>query len=173
MNLQKLTFFLLFIFLGFVFSCKKPAPQLPSNKGNVVDENEAALLKVNTGLAFHEDSVLADYVKTLPAKYIKSGLGFWYHINEKSDGDFLKDKETCHLEYKLLLMDGQIVQKADLNFTLGKKEVVTGFEEAVKLLRKGEVATFIIPWYLAYGRKGLEPSIPPYTSLVYKVKLYK
>jgi len=48
---------------------------------------------------------------------------------------------------------------------------VNGLEESMKLLREGDSATIIIPWYLGYGMKGKEPKIPPYTSIIYQIKI--
>ena len=55
---------------------------------------------------------------------------------------------------------------------LNKKELPTGLEEGLKLMRKGESARIIIPWYLAYGMQGNE-EIPPYTSIIYDVSCDK
>ena len=50
----------------------------------------------------------------------------------------------------------------------GKKEIPTGLEDGLRLMRKGETLRLIVPWYLAYGMKG-EDNIPPYTSLMYLI----
>lgn len=171
MKLHRISLYVTMLFFVGLFSCQKPIPQLPSNKGNEVDENVASLLQVNVDLATQEDSLLESYVTVKHKGFEKNELGFWFKINNRTTANLLKEKETCRIMYELLLLDGKLVQKKELEITLGKKHVVTGLEEGLKLLHKGESATFIIPWYLGYGRKGLEPIIPPYTSLIYKVKL--
>lgn len=171
MNLQRISLYItMFFFVGF-FSCHKPTPQLPSNKGKVENENVASLLQVNVDLALREDSVLASLVKSHYDGFMKSELGYWYKVTQKTNGDLLKEKETCRIKYELLLIDAKLVQQAEMKITLGKKQIVTGLEEGLKLLRKGETATFIIPWYLGYGRKGLDQIVPPYTSLIFNVEL--
>jgi FKBP-type peptidyl-prolyl cis-trans isomerase len=70
-----------------------------------------------------------------------------------------------------MLLNGKVLQVDEKNIIIGKRQVVTGLEEGLKLMHKGESATFIIPWYLGYGMKGNEPLVPPYTTLIYQIKL--
>jgi len=72
-----------------------------------------------------------------------------------------------------MLINGKVIQEDEKQVIIGKKQVVTGLEEGLKLMHKGESATFIIPSYLGFGMKGNMPLVPPYTSLVYQIKLYK
>jgi FKBP-type peptidyl-prolyl cis-trans isomerase len=63
-------------------------------------------------------------------------------------------------------------------FTLGKKEVIPGWEEGFKLMSEGEKGYLIIPANLAYGKKGVKNPdnankylIPPDTMLIFEVEL--
>jgi FKBP-type peptidyl-prolyl cis-trans isomerase len=56
-------------------------------------------------------------------------------------------------------------------FRLGSGAVIKGWDEAFGLLHKGERATLIIPYWLAYGAKGQPPKIPPKATLVFEVEL--
>jgi FKBP-type peptidyl-prolyl cis-trans isomerase len=51
-------------------------------------------------------------------------------------------------------------------------QVIPGWDEAVLMMKEGEEYKFIIPWHLAYGERGAGP-IPPFSSLVFDVKLVK
>ena len=153
-------------------SCNKPLPQLPSNKGNIADENVAKLLIINQSLAIKEDSILNQFTKK-DAAFKKNELGFWYKIDQTTNGQSLKDKDLCKFTCKILLLNGKVLSDDDKQIIIGKKQVVMGLEEGLKLMHKGENATFIIPWYLGYGMKGNEPLVPPYTSLIYNIKLHK
>jgi FKBP-type peptidyl-prolyl cis-trans isomerase len=163
------------IFIVFViccaFSCSKPAPQLPSNKGSNVDENTAKLLEFNKELALKEDSALQLYVEKQNG-FAKNKIGFWYKIIHSTQGSFYKQNDYCSFEYKMLMINGKLLQSKQQKIVIGKKEVVTGLEEAIKMMHKGESGIFIIPWYLAYGMDGNKPLIPPYTSLIFQVRLF-
>lgn len=169
MNSNKIIIFL--VFCSFL-SCIKQSPQLPSNKGNVVDENASTLLLINQRLALKEDSIL-ELLALQDKAYTKSDLGFWFKMNQTIGGQPIKDKDTCRFAYNLMLLDGKIVEKAEKQIVIGQKQIVIGLEEAIKLLHKGENATIIIPWYLAFGMNGNDKLVPPYTSIIYQIQVYK
>jgi len=100
-------------------------------------------------------------------------LGFWYKIYPSTDGTLIKDKEKCQFAYQLTSLDGKVMEQTNKQIVIGKKQIVVGLEEGIKLLHKGDSATFIIPWYLGYGMKGNKSVVPPYTSLIYHIKVMK
>jgi FKBP-type peptidyl-prolyl cis-trans isomerase len=58
-----------------------------------------------------------------------------------------------------------------LTFTMGNRQVITGFEEGISLMHKGDRAEILIPSGLAYGQQGTGTSIPPNTVLRFEVEL--
>ena len=56
-------------------------------------------------------------------------------------------------------------------FLLGKRQVIPGWETAVKRMTKGEVCRVTISSESAYGAEGLSPSIPPHATLVCRIEL--
>jgi FKBP-type peptidyl-prolyl cis-trans isomerase len=156
-----------------LLSCVKQVPQIPANKGSNVDSATVSLLEMNERLALREDSLLNKYVDLQHDKFIKSKIGFWYKINSKGSSTLLKDGDKCRINYQIFLLNGKQLQSDSKELVLGKKEVINGLEEGLKLLHKGDGATLIIPWNLAYGINGDGKSVLPYTSLVYKLKIEK
>lgn len=57
-------------------------------------------------------------------------------------------------------------------FTLGGKEVISGWEIAVLSMNKGELASFKIDSEYAYGDRGSPPTIPPNACLNFEIELY-
>ena len=168
-----LKYFLIILIAGCLFlSCTKTAPQLPANKGNVVDKNISNLMEVNQKLAAKEDSILMIFATKADVKFKKSEIGFWYKVDVPTNGEPIKDKDFCNLSCTSLSLDMKVIQTEKMQIVIGKKQLVVGLEEGLKLLHKGESATFIIPWYLAYGRNGKGSHIKPYTSIVYQIKLF-
>lgn len=169
---HRLSFFILVIISSITFySCKKTAPQLPSNKVYETNNDKQNLLAINTELASREDSILAVYINKTDKSFKKNELGFWYKITTTTNGRYFKDRDLCSFHYNLKLLNGKPIINESKEFTIGKKEVIVGIEEGIKILRKGEIATFIIPWYLGYGMLGLENKVPPYTSLICEVEI--
>lgn len=168
--MKKFSFIVLIGFCLFFVSCKKQLPQLPSNKGNAVDRSSESMLLINHNLSIKEDSLLQKFVESKRA-FKKNEIGFWYQVFNVGNGTKVTDSIKCSFDFKILKLDGKLLQTGNKQIIIGKKQEITGLEEGLKMMHKGDSATFIIPWYLAYGMKGEAPLIPPYTSLIFKIKL--
>ena len=69
------------------------------------------------------------------------------------------------------IFDSSVRRGEPITFTLGKGQVIKGWEEGISLLAKGEKARLIIPYNLAYGENGRPPAIPPKANLIFDVEL--
>lgn len=159
------------VILCVMVACSKPSPQLPSNKGSNVDEKAEGLLIVNKRLAVKEDSLLSAFAKHDPA-LLKHELGFWYKVDKKTKGKVPKEKDKCNFALQVMLLDNKVVMTTEQQIEIGKKQTIVGVEEALKLMHRGESATLLLPWYLAYGMLGEQDVVPPYTSIICKIHLY-
>lgn len=98
-----------------------------------------------------------------------------------SSGDgrtFPKRGQTCVVHYTGMLEDGKKFDSSrDRNkpfkFTLGKQEVIRGWEEGVAQMSVGQRAKLIISPDYAYGATGHPGIIPPHATLVFDVELLK
>jgi FKBP-type peptidyl-prolyl cis-trans isomerase len=163
----------LYLFCFLLVSCNRPLPQLPSNKGNVVDKNAVSLLAINQNLAGKEDNLIRKFALQQDKAFKRNGIGFWYKIEQVGNGSKIKDSVNCKISYTLLSLKGEVLQNEIVKqIIIGKKQDTVGLEEGLKLLSKGDSATLIVPWYLAYGMKGNEPIVAPYTSVIYRVRVF-
>ena len=169
MNRQNIFKLIVLVFFFGLTSCIKKSPQLPSNKGIVKDCTPDSLVKMNRSLTIREDSLLKIFANK-KGTFKKNQIGFWYALFETGKGIAIKDSTNCTFYFEVKKQNGETLQKAEKQIIIGKKQTIVGLEEGLKLMHKGDSATFIIPWYLAYGISGNLPLIPPYTSLIYKVK---
>lgn len=166
----KNTIIILF-FICVFFSCVKKSPQLPSNKGNTNVDEITNLVLINQNLAQKEDSILQLRAQK-DTSFKKNNLGFWYKIDQKSKGSSIKEKDKCRFSYRMMLLDGKVIERSEDKIVIGQKQIVVGLEEGIKLLHRGESATFIIPWYLGFGMNGNKTTVPPYKSIIYVIKIY-
>lgn len=105
-----------------------------------------------------------------------SGLKL-YRINKvdskspmPENGDIVKVHYTGYFEDGKIF-DSSVRRGEPISFTLGKGQVIKGWEEGIGLLHKGEKAKLIIPYQLAYGENGRPPVIPPKATLIFDVEL--
>uniref|UniRef100_M1D470 peptidylprolyl isomerase n=1 Tax=Solanum tuberosum TaxID=4113 RepID=M1D470_SOLTU len=99
-------------------------------------------------------------------KLLKEGEG-WEH---PSKGD------EVEVHYVGTLLDGtQFDSSRDrgtpFKFKLGEGQVIKGWDEGIKTMKKGEKALLTIPPDMAYGESGSPPTIPPNATLQFEVEL--
>ncbi|XAR48782.1 Peptidylprolyl isomerase [Bertholletia excelsa] len=102
----------------------------------------------------------------LKKKLVKEGEGW----ETPGKGD------EVEVHYVGTLLDGtQFDSSRDrgtpFKFTLGQGQVIKGWDEGIKTMKKGEQAIFTIPSELAYGKTGSSPTIPPNATLQFDVEL--
>lgn len=75
------------------------------------------------------------------------------------------------------LTDGSVFDssrdRGDLfTFTVGKGEVIKGWDIAAKSMKRGEIALFTLSPEYAYGEMGSPPKIPPNSTLEFEIELF-
>ena len=93
-------------------------------------------------------------------------------------GDTIGPGKTVTVKYQGKLLTGQIFDKGTtpLTFTTGTGQVKSGFDRAVRKMRKGEKAIAIFPSNLGYGKEGArnangEYLILPYSPLQFELEV--
>ena len=102
--------------------------------------------------------------------------GLKYFIMEEGDGEKPESGQTVSVHYSGYLVDGTKFDSSydknkPIEFSLGKGEMIKGFDEGFSLLNVGSKAKFIIPPELGYGKRGKRGFIPPDATLVFDVEL--
>lgn len=102
----------------------------------------------------------------LKKKLVKEGEGW----DTPSAGD------EVEVHYTGTLVDGTQFDSSrergtPFKFKLGQGQVIKGWDEGIKTMKKGENSVFTIPPELAYGESGSPPTIPPNATLQFDVEL--
>lgn len=74
------------------------------------------------------------------------------------------------VRYTGWLADGTEFQSSTVDFTLGRREVIAGWDQGIVGMRVGERRRLLIPPALGYGAQG-RGAIPPNAVLVFDVEL--
>jgi peptidylprolyl isomerase len=103
---------------------------------------------------------------TLVTKEIIKGTG-----TEAKTGDAVSVNYVGALYENGKVFDASWKRNEPFQFTLGKGEVIPGWEQGVVGMKVGGRRELIIPASLGYGAKGSPPKIPPNAPLVFVVDL--
>lgn len=102
--------------------------------------------------------------------------GLIYIEKQAGTGPKPMDGKKVKVHYTGKLLDGtQFDSSLDkgqpLEFALGRKQVIEGWDEGISLMNVGGKATLIVPSKLGYKERGQGNIIPPYSTLVFDVEL--
>jgi peptidylprolyl isomerase len=104
--------------------------------------------------------------KTLETKEIVTGTGA-----EAVDGDSVTVNYVGALYSTGKVFDASWKRNEPFTFTLGKGQVIPGWDKGVAGMKVGGRRELIIPSELAYGKTGHPPTIPPNSPLIFIVDL--
>lgn len=131
------------------------------------------------------EAFLAENAKKEGVKTLESGLQ--YKVLTPGTGKSPKDTDTVTVNYKGTTVDGYDATKGafidgkefDSSYKRGQpatfpvKGVISGWTEALQLMKEGDKWLLFIPSKSAYGEKGNGPTIAPNSTLIFEVELVK
>jgi len=132
-------------------------------------------LKVFIELLDVKDPVVADMWDVDKSKIQTSESGLMYVIIDEGEGDIATDGNVVTVHYTGFLEDGtkfdsSVERDEPFSFVVGNKQVIAGWDEGIRLLKKGGKARFVIPPSLGYGDI-TAGKIPPNSTLLFDVEL--
>jgi len=107
-----------------------------------------------------------------------TGTGLRYFIYKKGLGVYNpQENDRVEIEYKISLLDGTecyaTLPDEVEEIRVDKAQIESGIQEAIKLLNQGDKAMLIIPSHLAHGLVGDMSKIPPHSTLLVDLTVYK
>ena len=166
--------FKIIIILLLIVSCKSPEARRPETQktGSFIKES----VERNKKLLEKQQNQIKEVIKNNPENnYIASQNGFWYYYNHQVEGDSITPKfgDIVNFNYDVKDLNSNIIYTAEelktQNYAMDQEELFTGLREGLKLMKAGEIATFLFPSQQAYGYYGDENKIGTNISLICKV----
>ena len=117
-----------------------------------------------------------DEIDRISKGFTTTDSGLKYKINKPTDGPNAKNGNKVRVHYSGKLTNGSefdssFKRNKPFEFIVGEGRVIKGWDEALKILKLGENATFVIPSNLGYGARGAGGVIPPNATLVFEIEL--
>ena len=144
-----------------------------------IDENKLKekLVEVNKIIVKTEEQQIEEFILRHGWSMDSTGTGLRYMIYEKGNGKVSVEKSEVRVACKIFLLDATLCyefkKENPLEFTIGKKDVPRGIEEAAMLMGAGDKARIIVPSHLGYGLLGDKDKIPGNSSLYVELELLK
>ena len=134
------------------------------------DEEAAAL----AGNLADSEAFLADNAQNSGVTVLESGLQYEIIQSGPTDGESPTSSNSVLAHYHGTLPDGTVFDSSvdrGEPATFGVSQVITGWTEALQLMKVGDKWRLFIPPDMAYGEASPTPAIPPNSALVFEVEL--
>lgn len=143
--------------------------------------------RISDSLQAIEMQVLVDYVRNNGFSDIATN-GVYYKSTQQGNGTKPAQDKKVKVHYVGKFLDGRVFDTSvesvakesgkydamrkyePLEFTIGKRQMIPGFEEAVKMMSEGEKGVVVIPSRLAYGARP-RGEIPSFSTLIFELEL--
>ena len=164
---------------------------IPSNAILIVESKIVKIENEDDQKQYEKAAIEAYIIDNNITEVFETDSGVFYKKTENGTGETPINGDRVKIKYVAKYFDGtefsKTVTDKTFNFIVGSETIIKGVQESIKLMRKGEKATFIIPSHLAYNaslqifpeeirddllEKGIiSQKIPPFTNLIFEIEL--
>ena len=163
--------------ISFFEQFKEPEQNNKDKTENIIKEDEAKEEKnekKEESQNKEENEIIEEEKKENIYINITEDEGIKKKILKKGEGGNPKEGNTVVINYIGKYQDkifDQSNENDSFSFTLGENKVIKGWEIAVKTMKLGEKAEFIMTSEYTYGDKQVNEDIPPKSTLTFEIEL--
>ncbi len=169
--MKKLLSIFVVLFVFGMMSCQNAGKSTADSNTKPLTRKQ--LIVFNRKLVRQEKREIDTFIKGHHWNMKESGTGLRYQILVNGKGPKAHTGQIAKIRYSVELFDGQKIYSGVKSFKIGFGGVESGLEEGILLLKRGDIAKFILPSHLAYGLSGDGDKIPPHMPIIYNVELLK
>ena len=131
-------------------------------------------------VVFHEKETrqIEDYLKQNNIQATKTSLGTFVQILTPGDGPAVDSGKQVSVIYTgRFFPSGKVFETNDkedgqpIKFVVGTKSMIPGWDDGLRLLKKGGKATLYLPAFMAYDQQPAGPGKKPNENLIFDVKI--
>lgn len=142
----------------------------------IVAQNKVRLAEAKAKSKEEYKTYFYDLIKKMEPDAKQTESGLVYIVREEGEGEVAKkgDKVSLHYMGRLVYgdkFDSSYDRGKPLNFSYLEMNLIPGFDEGVGLTKKYTKIDLYIPYFLAYGKAGRKPTIPPYSDLIFEINI--
>ena len=177
MSYNKLKYlFTLLACIALHISCEEPQPREPVSRRSGTFLKES--IKRNKEILAEEISVINSIIEkdSINTYYNSSnGYSYYYDVKDSIETYLPKSDDLVLMTYNIRTLYNDTIysfeETGDIKFKIDKENYFPGLRTAIKLLKKGESATFFFPSSIAYGFYGDKNKIGTNEPLISTIKL--
>jgi FKBP-type peptidyl-prolyl cis-trans isomerase len=104
-------------------------------------------------------------------KAIALPSGMRYILKTAGTGPTIKNGDLVVMKYAGQNLDGSEFDSGEYTYTVGRQEVIDGWDQIALVMKQGTALTVFIPSSLAYKASGRPPVIMPDAVLVFDMEV--
>ena len=173
-------FLLILLVIATFGACKSPEARKPvqNNSGTYISKS----VERNKAIFEKEELQIIQLLDSKPEQeYFSSEEGLWYFYNKQDTIATQKPVFGDHIlfSYNVKRLDGTVILSENeigiQDYIVDKtnQKLINGIRDGVKLMKEGEVITFLIPSYNAYSYYGIENKLGTNVPIMSTVTLIK
>ncbi|WPP51621.1 FKBP-type peptidyl-prolyl cis-trans isomerase [Catalinimonas niigatensis] len=164
---------------------------LLSSGAILVVDTEVVKVESEEDVKAQEKQAIQQYITMHQLERVsEKSSGIFYQILSEGTGEVVKTGQSVKVAYKGLYLNDEVFDESKsgepISFSIGYSNIIKGFEEGIKLMKKGEKGRIFVPSDLAYGQgTQVIPGIlrkdylktynlrdmAPYQTLIFEVEL--
>ncbi|TVQ14292.1 MAG: FKBP-type peptidyl-prolyl cis-trans isomerase [Bacteroidetes bacterium] len=124
----------------------------------------------------NETKILEQYLRDQNIDAEAEDSGLIVIVEETGSGPRPVSGQKVKVHYTGMVLDGTVFDSSHdrgepIEFTLGRGQVIRGWDEGISKLNVGSKARLIIPSHLAYGDRARSAVIQPFSTLIFDIEL--